>query len=216
MIPWLDPNNNAKFPNTDQALTEPNGLLAAGGTLETDWLLTAYQQGIFPWFSHDEPILWWSPAPRTVFFPDKVHKSKSLSKKMRQLHYEVRKNSNFKLVLDACSEPRSDQNGTWITQEMKNAYYQLHQQGHAHSWEFYLEDELLGGLYGVAIGRVFFGESMFSRHSNASKITLMHLVESGLYDMIDCQLPTDHLKSLGAQELNRNEFESNLLKYCRR
>lgn len=215
MIPWLNPNNTAKFPDTEQALIEPNGLLAAGGSLEIDWLLTAYKNGIFPWFANDEPILWWSPAPRTVFFPKQVHKSKSLTKKMRQLDYEVKTNNNFSLVLGICSEPRSGQKGTWITKAMKYAYLQLHRAGHAHSWEFYIDGKLLGGLYGVAIGRVFFGESMFSRYSNASKITLMHLVDSGLYDMIDCQLATDHLKSLGAQELSRVDFENNLLKYCR-
>lgn len=216
MIPWLDPTKAAQFPNTTLALSEPNGLLAAGGKLEVEWLLAAYQKGIFPWFSNDEPILWWSPAPRTVFFPDKIHKSKSLAKKMRQLDYQVNCDSNFSAVLDACSEPRSEQDGTWITSQMKYAYQQMHLAGHAHSWEFYLDGTLLGGLYGVAIGRVFFGESMFSHHANASKIVLMHLVESGLYDMIDCQLPTDHLKSLGAQELNRDEFERKLAEYCRR
>ena len=214
MLPWLDPNKAPQFPNPSQALTEPDGLLAAGGKLNIEWLLTAYRQGIFPWFSDDEPILWWSPAPRTVFFPEHLHTSKSLSKKMRQLDYEVKTDSNFMAVIDACSEPRSDQNGTWITDLMKHAYHQMHLAGHAHSWEFYLNGELLGGLYGVSIGRVFFGESMFSRYTNASKIALMHLVKSGCYDMVDCQLPTDHLKSLGAQELSRDEFEQNLIKYC--
>jgi len=214
MIPWLDPHKKVEFPNTQQALTEPNGLLAAGGSLEIDWLLKAYSHGIFPWFSEGEPILWWSPAPRTVFFPNTIHKSKSLSKKMRQLDYDVRSNVNFKAILNACAEPRDDQNGTWITDDMKYAYQKMHLAGHAHSWGFYLKGELLGGLYGVAIGRVFFGESMFSRYSNASKIALMHLIESGLYDMVDCQLPTDHLKSLGAQELTRAEFEAKLRQYC--
>lgn len=214
MLPWLDPNNSPIFPNTDNALEEPNGLLAAGGRLEVNWLLYAYKRGIFPWFSDDEPILWWSPAPRTVFFPEHIHKSKSLAKKMRQLNYRVEKNLNFNAVLNACAEPRSDQNGTWITEPMKQAYLKMHLEGHAHSWEFYLADELLGGLYGVSIGRVFFGESMFSRYSNASKIALMHLIESGDYDMVDCQLPTEHLKSLGAKELSREEFEQCLIKYC--
>ncbi len=214
MIPWLDPNIAPAFPGTDSALDEPNGLLAAGGCLDTDWLLHAYRHGIFPWFSENEPILWWSPAPRTVFFPEHIHKSKSLAKKMRQLDYKVVKSLNFKAVVDACAEPRSDQNGTWITDTMKQAYLKMHLEGHAHSWEFYLGDELLGGLYGVTIGRVFFGESMFSRYPNASKITLMHLISSGDYDMVDCQLPTDHLKSLGAKELSRDEFNQYLNKYC--
>lgn len=215
MIPWLDPTKPVVFPSTKLSLNEPNGLLAAGGQLNTVWLLAAYSQGIFPWFSNDEPILWWSPAPRTVFIPDMIHKSKSLSKKMRQLNYEIRSDHNFNDVINFCSEPRNDQNGTWITEEMKQAYQQLHTDGHAHSWEFYLDGQLLGGLYGVAIGRVFFGESMFSRYDNASKIALIHLVESGLYDMIDCQLPTDHLKSLGAIELSREDFEKKLKQYCR-
>jgi len=214
MIPWLDPNSAPSFPDPHSALTEPDGLLAAGGKLDIDWLLMAYRQGIFPWFSKDEPILWWSPAPRTVFFPELVHKSKSLAKKMRRLDYEVRSNGDFMATINACSEPRSDQNGTWITDLMKQAYYKMHLAGHAHSWEFYLDGELMGGLYGVAIGRVFFGESMFSRYSNASKIALMHLIDSGLYDMVDCQLPTDHLKSLGAQELSRDQFEQCLRQYC--
>ncbi len=214
MIPLLDPTEPPIFPNTELALKEPNGLLAAGGKLDIDWLLKAYSQGIFPWFSSDEPILWWSPAPRTVFMPEAIHKSKSLSKKMRQLNYKVKIDHAFRAVLDACSEPRSEQNGTWITEPMKHAYTQLHLAGHAHSWEFYLDDKLLGGLYGVAIGRVFFGESMFSRYPNASKICLMHLIESGHYDLVDCQLPTEHLKSLGAQELKRDEFEALLRKYC--
>ncbi len=216
MIPWLDPNSAPNFPKPSLALSEPNGLLAAGGKLEIEWLLHAYRQGIFPWFSEGEPILWWSPAPRTVFFPQSIHKSKSLAKKMRQLSYEVKTDYNFINVLNACAEPRSEQNGTWITDVMKHAYNQMHIAGHAHSWEFYINGELKGGLYGIAIGRVFFGESMFSHYSNASKIALMHLIESGLYDMVDCQMPTDHLKSLGAIDLDREEFEEYLIKYCGR
>lgn len=214
MIPWLDPNDSPHFPKTLQALTEPNGLLAAGGALSPNWLLSAYSQGIFPWFSKDEPILWWSPAPRTVFFPQQIHISRSLKKKMRKIAYQVKVDTNFKTVIERCAEPRDGQ-GTWITEQMQAAYLELHQAGHAHSWEFYVDGELLGGLYGVAIGQVFFGESMFSRFSDASKITLVHLCQSGLYQLIDCQLPTDHLASLGASSLDRQEFENLLTRYCR-
>ena len=215
MIPWLNPQQPPNFPPTQTALSEPNGLLAAGGSLTPDWLLTAYKQGIFPWFSEGEPILWWSPAPRTVFFPESIHISRSLKKKMRQLDYQVRQNTDFKTVIERCAEPRQYQEGTWITQEMQQAYLNLHELGFAHSWEFYINGELLGGLYGVAIGQVFFGESMFSRFDNASKITLVHLAQSNQYRLIDCQLPTDHVKSLGASSLAREEFETLLRRYCR-
>lgn len=214
MLPWLDPKLSPHFPKTDTALSEPNGLLAAGGKLTPNWLLTAYRHGIFPWFSEGEPILWWSPAPRTVFFPEKIHISKSLKKKMRQLDYQVKINTAFDQVLDACALPRDGQDGTWITDDMKNAYSEMKKLGHAQSWEFYLNNTLLGGLYGIKIGRVFFGESMFSLYPNASKIALIHLAQSNLYKVIDCQLPTDHLKSLGAKELGREAFEQLLKDNC--
>lgn len=215
MIPWLDPKHPPNFPSTQLACKEPNGLLAAGGCLSVDWLLSAYRQGIFPWFSENEPILWWSPAPRTVIKPTSLHTSKSLAKKMRQLDYEIRVDQRFSDVINFCAEPRSDENGTWITDDMKSAYNNLHLAGHAHSWEFYIQGELLGGLYGVAIGRMFFGESMFSRYPNASKIVLTHLAQSTQYDVIDCQLPTEHLTSMGAIETPREQFELYLSQYCR-
>lgn len=213
MIPWLDPSKTPYFPDTRTALDEPRGLLAAGGNLSVDWLLVAYRQGIFPWFSHNEPILWWSPAPRVVLAPDNFHQSKSLIKLSRQNRYRLTQNQDFKAVIRQCAAPRPDQADTWIVEEMIEAYIAMHQAGFAHSWECWDQsNELVGGLYGVSLGRVFFGESMFSIADNASKLCLKQLLESGDYDLIDCQLATEHLKSLGATEIDRNEFESLLNK----
>ena len=209
MIPWLDPSNPPYFPDTASAVEEPNGLLAAGGNLNVEWLLVAYRQGIFPWFSDNEPILWWSPAPRVVLLPENFHISKSLNKLSRQNRYRITRNQDFSSVIKQCAAPREDRPGTWIVQEMIDAYVAMHKAGFAHSWECWdQEDQLVGGLYGVSLGRVFFGESMFSVTDNTSKLCLKQLVESGAYDLIDCQLATDHLKSLGAIEINRDEFES--------
>ncbi len=209
MIPWLDPTKAPCFPDTRDALDEPNGLLAAGGKLSVDWLLVAYRQGIFPWFSHNEPILWWSPAPRIVLLPENFHQSKSLIKLSRQNLYQLTHNQDFRAVIEKCAAPRANQADTWIVGEMIDAYLAMHQAGFAHSWECWNHDnELVGGLYGISLGKVFFGESMFSYADNASKLCLKQMVESGSYDLIDCQLATDHLKSLGATELKRDEFES--------
>lgn len=210
MIPWLDPDSAPYFPDTASVLAEPAGLLAAGGSLDVDWLLVAYRQGIFPWFDENEPILWWSPAPRTVLYPDHFHQSKSLQKLARQQRYQVTEDRAFRSVIEACAGEREGQQGTWINTQMVEAYVEMHQAGFAHSIECHRDGELVGGLYGVALGKVFFGESMFSREPNTSKLCLKHLVDSGRYEMIDCQLPTGHLRSLGAIEISREEFESAL------
>jgi len=208
MIPWLDPDRPPYFPDTATALQEPAGLLAAGGKLSIDWLLVAYRQGIFPWFSHQEPILWWSTAPRTVIFPADFHTSKSLNKLSRQDRYKFTQNQAFQSVIKQCAAPRDGQPGTWIVEDMVNAYIAMHEAGFAHSIECWnAEGELMGGLYGISLGKVFFGESMFSLEANTSKLCLKYLVESGDYELIDCQLPTDHLALLGAVEIDRDEFE---------
>ena len=210
MIPWLDPDAAPHFPETASVLAEPAGLLAAGGSLDVDWLLVAYRQGIFPWFNENEPILWWSPAPRTVLYPDRFHQSKSLQKLARQQRYQVTADQDFRAVIEACAGEREGQQGTWINAQMVEAYVDMHHAGFAHSIECRHDGELVGGLYGIALGKVFFGESMFSREPNTSKLCLKHLVDSGRYEMIDCQLPTGHLRSLGAIEINREEFENAL------
>ncbi|MDC1286968.1 leucyl/phenylalanyl-tRNA--protein transferase [Gammaproteobacteria bacterium] len=213
MISWLDPASKPHFPETSSALEEPAGLLAAGGQLSVDWLLLAYSHGIFPWFNHGEPILWWSPAPRTVLYPQDFHLSKSLRKLARQDRYQLTENCDFKAVVEACAANRPGQRGTWINLQMIDAYCAMHRAGFAHSIECRAGDELVGGLYGVVIGRVFFGESMFSRVANASKLCIKHLVDSNRFELIDCQLPTDHLHSLGACEVNRTEFETTLARW---
>ena len=210
MIPWLDPDAAPHCPDTASVLAEPAGLLAAGGSLDVDWLLVAYRQGIFPWFNENEPILWWSPAPRTVLYPDRFHQSKSLQKLARQQRYQVTADQDFRAVIEACAGEREGQQGTWINAQMIGAYVDMHHAGFAHSIECRHDGELVGGLYGIALGKVFFGESMFSREPNTSKLCLKHLVDSGRYEMIDCQLPTGHLRSLGAIEINREEFENAL------
>lgn len=210
MIPWLEPTAKPYFPDTSAVLAEPTGLLAAGGKLDVEWLLVAYRQGIFPWFSESEPILWWCPAPRTVLYPKRFYQSKSLQKLARQQRYQITVDQDFEAVIEACAADREGQSGTWINSQMIDAYIGMHHAGFAHSIECRHQDELVGGLYGIALGRVFFGESMFSRVANASKLCLKHLVDSGNYEMIDCQLPTGHLHSLGAIEISRDEFESAL------
>lgn len=208
MIPWLEANS--PFPAPDTALCEPNGLLAAGGDLSLPRLLDAYRQGIFPWFSGDEPILWWSPDPRMVLFPEAFRPSRSLLKTLRQGHYEVRFDTAFAEVIAACAEtPRRDQDGTWIGAEITAGYGALHAAGFAHSVETWVAGELAGGLYGVAIGRMFYGESMFARKRDASKIAFAHLVRhlrAEGYGLVDCQVYTDHLASLGACEIPRGAF----------
>ncbi|MGB0205241.1 MAG: leucyl/phenylalanyl-tRNA--protein transferase [Neptuniibacter sp.] len=215
MIPWLQ-NSLDPFPPVNKALDDPNGLLAAGGGLTQKRLITAYRSGIFPWYSPGEPILWWSPDPRCVLIPDQLHVSRSMSKRLKKKDYMVCFDRNFPAVIEACSEPRSDGEGTWITREMKQAYCGLHEQGLAHSVEVYIDDQLVGGLYGIAMGRLFFGESMFSRSRDASKIAFIKMVEqlrNWGYTLIDCQVSNDHLFSLGATEIARDEFMSYLDEY---
>jgi len=199
------------FPPVAQALQQPNGLLAVGGDLSPQRLLTAYRRGIFPWFGPGDPILWWSPDPRMVLFPSEFRISHSLRKTLRRHAYELRTDTAFEQVMRACAAPRDRKGGgTWIAEEMIAAYCELHRMGHAHSVEVWMDGELGGGLYGVALGAMFYGESMFSRKPDGSKIALAHLAaqwqrwyENGL---IDCQMHTPHLASLGAREVPRTEF----------
>ena len=192
-----------------RAVAEPSGLLAVGGCLDPDWLLEAYRRGIFPWFSPGQPILWWSPDPRMVLFPERLQVSRSLRKVMRQGIYTLTLDRAFDAVIRACAEPRDADGGTWITPAMIEAYTQLHALGHAHSVEAWYGDELAGGLYGVALGRVFFGESMFFRRTDASKVAFVQLVrqlQRWGFTLIDCQMNTHHLRRFGAEEIARAEF----------
>ena len=207
MIPWLEPHD--PFPPVSRALREPNGLLAAGGDLTPERLVEAYRRGIFPWYSDDQPLLWWSPDPRMVLFPPELRLTRSLKKRLRRRDYAIRADTSFEQVMRACAEPRDGQDGTWITEDMIGAYCALHEQGLAHSVETWIGGELAGGLYGVAIGRMFYGESMFTRATDASKIALAHLVtqlERWHFGMIDCQMKTPHLAAFGAREIPRAGF----------
>lgn len=199
-----------RFPPISQALTIPDGLLAIGGDLSPQRLLNAYRQGIFPWFNADEPYLWWSPDPRMVLFPDELKLSRSLQKRLRLKNYEVRFNSDFRAVITACSEaPRAGQSGTWIHPEMIEAYCQLHALGYAISVETWIDQKLVGGLYGIKLGQVFFGESMFHHVTDGSKIAFVHLVnwlKNEKVKLIDCQMQTSHLASLGAKAIPRQAF----------
>jgi len=202
-------HHHSPFPNVEMALHQPNGLLAAGGDLLPERLLDAYRHGIFPWYSAGDPILWWSPDPRMVLFPDEFKVSNSLRKTLRRGNYEIRTDSAFERVMHACASPRDGQNGTWIQEEIIDAYVRLHQLGLAHSIETWMDGELAGGLYGVSLGRMFYGESMFSRRTDASKIALAHLVaqlKRWDFGMIDCQMNTPHLATMGAREIPRAEF----------
>jgi leucyl/phenylalanyl-tRNA---protein transferase len=211
MIPLL--NYNTSFPPLEEALIEPNGLLAAGGDLSLQRLITAYRTGIFPWFNEGEPILWWSPDPRMVLFPNELKISRSLRKTLKKNPYTICFDRHFSQVMHACAAPRKGQSGTWIHPEMISAYTKLHQMGLAHSVEVWIDNTLVGGLYGVALGKVFFGESMFSNVADASKIAFVHLVkqlDDWGYGLIDCQVRTEHLASLGAREIPRAEFSQQL------
>jgi len=195
----------AAFPPPEQALREPNGLLAVGGDLRPERLLAAYRHGIFPWFSEGQPVLWWSPDPRAVFFPERFHCSRSLRRTLHRATFVVRVDQDFRQVMVGCAAPRNAQDGTWITTAMIDAYCRLHALGYAHSVEVWKDHRLVGGVYGVALGQVFFGESMFSRARDASKVALRALCGMG-FGMIDCQIHTPHLASLGALEVARTDF----------
>ena len=211
---WLD-TQPVTFPPSNLAMKDPDGLLAVGGDLTAEWLLQAYSKGIFPWFNPGEPILWWTPNPRSVLFIDqlKIHKSlrKTINKQIKSSDFRVSFDTDFTGVMQACSEvPRAGQDGTWITDEMLAAYSALHKAGHAHSVEVWHQDELVGGLYGVAIGKMFFGESMFAKQNDASKIALVALalqLKQWGFDLIDTQVETPHLNSLGAELISREQFE---------
>ena len=195
------------FPQVELALTDPNGLIGVGGELTTKRLIDAYQQGIFPWYSEGEPVIWYSPNPRMVITPDKLHISKSLQKTLNRQNFEIKVDQNFTQVMSRCrSVVRKDQEGTWIDDEMIKAYSALHLSGLAHSIEVFKGDELVGGLYGVSMGKVFFGESMFSLERDASKIAFVHLLKNMDYDLVDCQVENPHLKSLGAFNIERSAF----------
>lgn len=207
---WLSDNDPPDvFPPVELALNEPSGLLAAGGDLRPERLLAAYRRGIFPWYSRGQPILWWSPDPRTVLFPKELKVSRSLAKTIRTRGFEARFDTEFAAVMAGCGDRALRPEGTWITGDMRQAYQRLYQLGVAHCVETWLDGALVGGLYGVQLGRVFFGESMFSRVSDASKFALKVLCDR-LIDqqvaMIDCQMATPHLLSLGAREIPRREF----------
>ena len=202
-------NDQQGFPPPEQALTDPNGLLAVGGDLRPERLLNAYYNGIFPWFNFDDPILWWSPDPRAVFVPGNMRISRSLIKFLRKQDWTFSINHSFKAVTEGCAAPRSGQDGTWISTEIQQAYLTLHQQGHAHSLEVWQGNQLVGGLYGLAIGQVFCGESMFHRATNVSKAAMIvlqqHLQRSG-FKLIDAQVVNPHLDSLGAKSIRREDF----------
>lgn len=217
MIPWLGPHD--PFPPVDTALRDPNGLLAAGGDLSSERLLDAYARGVFPWSSEDEPLLWWSPDPRMVLWLRELHVSRSLRRRLRMGGYRVTLDTAFADVMAGCAAPRAERDGTWITPSMMEAYGRLAALGHAHSVEVWAEGALAGGLYGVALGRMFFGESMFSRRPDASKVAVAALaqqLERWRFELVDCQMSTAHLASLGAREIPRAEFLRHVERLVRR
>jgi leucyl/phenylalanyl-tRNA---protein transferase len=213
-IAWLQRTDApTALPPTSRALIEPNGLLAVGGALTPEWLIYAYRHGVFPWYSAEQPILWWAPDPRAVLFPAEFHVSRSLRRSIAKRGYETRINGAFAEVIAACAGPRHGTAGTWITREMRDAYLLLHRRGLAHSFETWRDGRLVGGLYGVALGRMFFGESMFTRETDASKVALARLVKECVdrhVPLIDCQMPSPHLATLGSRSIPRVEFESRL------
>lgn len=214
-INWLD-LDKPEFPPVESALTDPDGLLAVGGNLFAERLILAYQKGIFPWYEEGQPILWWAPDPRSVISPDEVRISRSLHKNLRNSGFIVTMDNAFEDVIAACAGKRNYSVGTWITRDMQSAYTELHRLELAHSVEVWLEGNLVGGLYGVALGRLFFGESMFSTVSNASKVALVHLAGQLLawgYKLIDCQVQSEHMNSLGAQSIPRTVFQKYLDTY---
>ncbi len=215
MLTWLQ-RDDLSFPPLEKAMREPNGLLAAGGDLSPERLLAAYRHGCFPWYQEGQPLLWWSPDPRTVLFPEELHVSRSLRKTLRQETFTVTFDRAFQAVIEGCAGPRRYADGTWITTPMQNAYLALHRLGVAHSVEVWQDGRLVGGLYGLAMGRLFFGESMFSRATDASKVGFVALVErlrDWGFKLIDCQMPTQHLASFGARAIPREAFAEALSRY---
>lgn len=215
---WIDPyDEDTPFPSVDRALRDPDGLLAVGGNLSPKRLLGAYRNGIFPWYNKGQPILWWSPDPRAVLFPEHLQVSRSLRKTLKKGLYRITLDQDFSGVIHACAGPRRNSRGTWLTPPMLEAYCRLHDLGVAHSVEAWHEGKLVAGLYGVALGRVFFGESMFSRMTDASKVAFVHFVrqvQAWGYELIDCQIRSDHLSSLGAQDVPRRRFVTLLDRWC--
>lgn len=214
-LDWINSDNT--FPDVSYALREPDGLLAMGGNLTPERLVAAYHKGIFPWYNAGQPVLWWSPDPRAVLFTERLKISRSLRQTLKRCPYTATLDTAFSAVVEACAEPRDKLGGTWITPAMRDAYCRLYDAGIAHSVECWRGGQLVGGLYGVALGRVFFGESMFSRTTNASKVALVHLVErlkDWGYPLIDCQVQSPHLISLGAETLPRREFIALLEQWC--
>jgi leucyl/phenylalanyl-tRNA--protein transferase len=212
-LPQLDADPGSPFPAAKQALAVPNGLLAWGGDLHSERLLNAYRAGIFPWYTQDQPLLWWSPAPRCVIFPADIHISKRTRRRYNSGQYTLTADRDFTAVIRACAQDRGDRAGTWITSGMLDAYCDLHHLGHAHSIEVWQNGQLAGGIYGLAIGSVFFGESMFTRYIDAGKIALIALckqLECWSFGMMDCQVANPHLMRMGAREISRQEFEQRL------
>lgn len=213
-IPFLAPDDDqTPFPSVSSALNEPNGLLMAGGNLSPKRLLAAYRTGVFPWYEEGEPILWWSPDPRCVIWPNDIRVTKSLAKTIRSERYEVTENLAYREVMKQCGAPRNGSIGTWVTDEMINAYCELNKLGVARSLEVWMGHRLVGGLYGIQMGRVFIGESMFSTERDASKVALVHLAQSNYYELIDCQLETAHLNSMGATTIGRERYIEYLNEY---
>jgi len=219
-IPILHAGLREPFPPVETAFDEPNGLLAAGGDLAPERLLEAYHHGIFPWFSEGEPILWWSPDPRMVFATGEVHVSTRMRRWLRNCDWTIRADTMFTQVMRACAAPRPTQHGTWITRGMLDAYETLHGLGHAHSIEaFDADGRLAGGIYGVSIGRMFFGESMFSGATNGSKVALIALcraLQGWGFPLLDAQIASPHLERMGATEMPRSQFVAHVAEYCRR
>jgi len=215
---WVSENIIAsEFPELESALRDPDGLLAIGGDLSMSRLLDAYQRGIFPWYNEGQPIMWWSPDPRCVLELRDIRISRSLGETLRNKNFHVTLNNDFTQVIKKCSEPRPDSAETWITRDLMQAFINLHETGHAHSVECWFDEQLVGGLYGMAMGRIFFGESMFSHYSDASKVALVHLcryLEKMKFRLIDCQVYSPHLRSLGAKPIPRKLFANLLKHYC--
>ena len=207
---WLPASGSPEdLPPASEALDEPNGLLAVGGSLDPEWLLAAYAKGVFPWYEAGQPILWWSPDPRAVLLPDELHVSRRLARTIRKSSVRISADTSFAAVVEACAAPRHYTSATWITPQMRDAYVEMHRLGWAHSFEAWDDDELIGGIYGLAVGNVYFGESMFSRRTDASKIAFVHgvayLLSRG-FELIDCQVWSHHLKTLGARTMPREKF----------